>query len=148
MKHWCIGGLAVLLVLSGCYSFNTITLPERHSDTASVKQIAKEVVKEAVKVRTPPKQEAKPHMATMDQAVLMCPVYVMPVFTGTPDLPFDELIKADRGDPKAVDRIRAEHIDELREYIANFKKQLRTSHNDYLKKCYEQAGMKVPDSNN
>jgi hypothetical protein len=136
MKKWYIIGYALCLsfLLASCYSFNHIQLPEKPADQALAKEIVKEVLQQTDK--SAPKAEGQPRVEKpLDEDVVLCPAYAMPTFSKTPELPFEEILAADKNDPETLDKIRQDHIDELRQYIIRFKQELRTSYNEYLRAC-------------
>lgn len=118
--------LTLSIVLSSCYSFNHYVLPPTQAAPLAAPQ------------NTP--------QATVELGGKQCEMYIMPAFTSTPDLPFDEILAADKNNPRALDQINSKHIADLRDYIARFKSDIRASHNEYLRRCYRDHGMKVPGS--
>lgn len=64
-----------------------------------------------------------------------CGVYVLPTFGATPPIPkLPERGKTEEADQMA-DKLVSGHIAELRQYIIGYKRQLKQSHDDYLKNC-------------
>lgn len=139
--------LVLAIILTGCYSFNHIQLPEKNSGYKVVPEMFKGlVVEEKDKTENVPTTSTKPERSETKQenVEVACQPYVMPVLEKTPELPLKELKKINPRDAEALDQIQTQHIVELRAYIAKMKQDLRASHNDYLAKCYANSGVKPP----
>jgi hypothetical protein len=123
----CFSIIFVCLILSSCYSFNHITLPPdtKPTDVRLVKAITGEVAAPIVET---PKAEPK-----KTPSEITCPVYTLPDVAPMPELPYKELAKARDND--TIDAIQTKHIEELRQYVMDVRKQLKKSHDDYLTKC-------------
>lgn len=146
MKIW-YTGIAVAVVLTGCYSFNRITIPDNEQ---SEQRIAKQVVKTLIdkipkEAPKPVKPEPPPPVQNSE---VMCRKYTLPKLPKTPELPLEQLSKLNKSDGAGLDAIQQQHIDDLRAYISELKKQLYGSYNAYLRDCYRQAGMAFPENGN
>ena len=131
MKKWHLNILTLVSVsflLSSCYSFNQITLPDETSKVTDMR-LARII-----------KQRTKKDQVRIDSIV--CGTYMLPEIPKTPELPYKELAKVDAGDPNELDEIQSHHIDELRQYIDKMKKDLRQHHNEYMTKCHGASGKK------
>jgi hypothetical protein len=137
--------LLICLFISGCYSFNSISV-----DPATGKispKLTKGLIDEVGPVATTlaVQKEATVVSGVEPKTELVCRPYVLPDIPKTPELPMKELLRLIAvSDAEGVDALQVKHIDELRAYIFKVKKDLRDSHNDYLKKCYTSAGLRPP----
>lgn len=133
--------IALFLLLTGCYSFNTIQLPPTESSYALSPQFLKNIINQKAEIKpsvvtnpvinTPKNKE--PNNSKEDKN---CGVYTLPLLPKIPELPLRELAKIDPSDSEALDRIQTQHIAELRIYIGRLKVDIRESHNRYLSACY------------
>lgn len=64
-----------------------------------------------------------------------CEIYVLPSFQPTPPLPVAPPRGKGENEDAIIDLILSGHIGELRQYIISIKRQLKQSHDDYLKNC-------------
>lgn len=139
------------LLLTGCYSFNHITLPDHGAGYRIVPEMVKGlVVEEKEEPSIVPnlkgeKQEVKTEQKR-DIHDIGCQPYLMPQLPKTPELPIKEIMKVGPYNQEALDKIQTQHITDLRAYIVKIKQDLRTSHNEYLANCYTAAGIKTSSS--
>lgn len=64
-----------------------------------------------------------------------CEIYVLPSFQPTPSVPLVGPRGKGENEDAIIDNILSGHIGELRQYIISIKRQLKQSHDDYLKNC-------------
>jgi len=119
--------IVAMTFISSCNSFNHYVLPNTPTPTIIA-----------------PAPAPTHNVAVESSLSKQCEMYILPAFTGTPDLPFDEILAADKDNPKSLDKINSKHISELRDYIARFKSDIRASHNEYLRRCYRDHGIRYP----
>jgi len=74
-----------------------------------------------------------------------CEIYVLPAFQQTPALPVIGPRGKGEDEDALIDNILSGHIGELRQFIISLRRQLKESHDAYLKKCNEKVSSYRPD---
>lgn len=132
--------VAVAWLLSSCYSFNHIQLPD-HSDGITEYQVATLPMRPMVEV-VPVKEEPKA-LTVVAKKDISCAPFVLPILPRTPELPILQLTKIGPNNGDALNSVLRQHVDELRMYITKVKQTIRTSHDVYLTACYLSSGVRL-----
>lgn len=123
-----IGGVVVLV--SGCYSFNTYNIKDTGEGTDALAK------NKTITTNTPVSLISTAHATPVPlQLKPSCPPFILPPLPPTPPLPHDELVTIDSNDDAAIDSIQQKHIEDLRNYIVKVKQTIITAQRDYNEKC-------------
>lgn len=127
MKRNVIVIMAAVLLVAGCYSFNTYEFKTMSSNTV-------------LKSKSDGKQTSMANIipissATAAPMIKKCNAFQLPSLPITPPLPYDELAKVSVEDPDAIDRIQQKHIEELRDYIVKMKQAMIQAQKEHTITC-------------
>lgn len=121
--------IASVILIAGCYSFNTYQFSTMTNSASNV-----------TNKTTAKKSDSLPNIIPTAQATPLvvekrCGAFQLPTLPSTPPLPYDELSKVTVADPDAIDRIQQKHIEELRDHIVKMKQAFIAAQKEHLTSC-------------
>lgn len=134
--------VVVLSLLPGCAKEDTLRLqvpvvetPQQASRIVVVYEHGNDGWKQAALSAVPDRPVLPTPVPTTPAKKEGCEIYILPSFSPTPPLPKVPQRGQSDNDDELIDKMLLGNINELRQYISTYKRQLKQSHDDYLRNC-------------
>jgi hypothetical protein len=121
--------IASVFFLTSCYSFNRIEIKPTDTKQVTSQQLEEKIQTEATQLALKMVEDINKNTKAS------CPIFSMPALPKTPELPYKELSKIQKGDIKAILELEQDHIEDLRTYIILIKQIVQKAQLDYIANC-------------